>query len=199
MSLKKYASMRDFKQTPEPSGAAAKRPAKKAAAKRLSFVVQMHHATRLHWDFRLEADGVLKSWAVPKGPSLNPADKRLAMMVEDHPLTYATFSGEIPAGNYGAGTVEIWDNGTFTPVGEKSAAEQIQKGDLKFSLDGKKLHGEIALFRIKGKDKHADPEAITAADEDLNRPHIPKSKRGSNGASAPRPKRRDNFPTGLTP
>lgn len=153
MSLKKYASMRDFKQTPEPSAPrGAKRPAKKAAAKRLSFVVQMHHATRLHWDFRLEADGVLKSWAVPKGPSLNPADKRLAMHVEDHPFDYRTFEGIIPKGNYGAGEVIVWDRGTYRLIEGADVTAQIAKGSLKFEMFGKKLRGAFALVHIKGRD-----------------------------------------------
>jgi bifunctional non-homologous end joining protein LigD len=152
MGLKKYASMRDFKQTPEPSGARdAKRPAKKAAAKRLSFVVQMHHATRLHWDFRLEADGVLKSWAVPKGPSMNPADKRLAMHVEDHPFDYRTFEGIIPKGNYGAGEVIVWDRGTYRLTEGSDVTAQIAKGSLKFEMFGKKLRGAFALVHIKGR------------------------------------------------
>jgi bifunctional non-homologous end joining protein LigD len=152
MTLKKYAAMRDFKRTPEPSGRRSpKRPAK-PAAKRLSFVVQMHHATRLHWDFRLEADDVLKSWAVPKGPSLNPADKRLAMHVEDHPFDYRTFEGIIPKGNYGAGEVILWDRGTYRLLEGTDTTAQIAKGSLKFELFGKKLRGGFALVHIKGRD-----------------------------------------------
>ena len=110
MSLKDYQSKRDFKQTSEPKGKS------ESSAGKLKFVIQRHAASRLHYDFRLEMDGVLKSWAIPKGPSLNPDDKRLAMMVEDHPYNYRTFEGTIPAGNYGAGEVEIWDEGTYEPL-----------------------------------------------------------------------------------
>jgi len=153
MSLKKYAAMRDFERTPEPSGARARKAAaRKPAAKRSSFVVQMHHATRLHWDFRLEADGVLKSWAVPKGPSLNPADKRLAMHVEDHPFDYRTFEGIIPKGNYGAGEVIVWDRGTYRLIEGTDVTAQIAKGSLKFEMFGKKLRGAFALVHIKGRD-----------------------------------------------
>src|SRR5690606_7654305 len=124
-------------------------------AGKLRFVIQRHAASRLHYDFRLEIDGVLKSWAIPKGPSLNPKDKRLAMMVEDHPYSYRTFEGTIPAGNYGAGEVEIWDEGTYEPlekIESKSDDFTMQKGlkaeSLKFILHGNKLKGEFALVKI---------------------------------------------------
>jgi bifunctional non-homologous end joining protein LigD len=126
-------------------------------------VVQKHDATRLHYDFRLELDGVLKSWAVPKGPSLDPADKRLAMQVEDHPVSYFDFEGIIPEDNYGAGTVMVWDVGTWQPLSavpvngkyvpgtEAEAAAMLAKGDLKFRLDGKKLKGDFALVKMRGR------------------------------------------------
>ncbi len=154
MSLALYKKKRDFKQTKEPAGAAGKK-------NKFRFVVQRHEATRLHYDFRLELGGVLKSWAVPKGPSLNPTQKRLAVMVEDHPVDYITFKGNIPEGNYGAGHVDIWDHGTFVPVTEdhepiteKQALAAIKKGQLKFALKGKKLKGEFALVRLKDDDKN---------------------------------------------
>src|SRR3954467_9973624 len=135
MSLAKYKEKRNFKVTPEPA------PKKIKSAKKLEFVVQRHKATRLHYDFRLEMDGVLKSWAVPKGPSMNPCDKRLAMMVEDHPYDYRTFKGIIPEGNYGGGTVIVWDEGYYEPLGseglsrkeqEKLLIKQLYSGSLKF-------------------------------------------------------------------
>jgi len=142
MGLEEYKRKRDFTQTPEP-------PPKLAKGWQSRFVVQKHSATRLHYDFRLEMDGVLKSWAVPKGPSLDPADKRLAMQVEDHPVSYFDFEGIIPAGNYGAGTVMVWDVGTWEPQGD--ADEMLRKGDLKFRLDGQKLKGDFALVHIKSR------------------------------------------------
>jgi bifunctional non-homologous end joining protein LigD len=142
MALEEYKRKRDFKQTPEP-------PAKVERGERHRFVVQKHRATRLHYDFRLEMEGVLKSWAVPKGPSLDPAEKRLAMQVEDHPVSYFDFEGTIPVGNYGAGTVMVWDVGTWEPQGD--AAEMLRKGDLKFRLKGEKLKGDFALVHMKAR------------------------------------------------
>jgi bifunctional non-homologous end joining protein LigD len=142
-NLKKYQSMRDFSVTAEPSGRQA--VAKTGA---LRFVIQKHAATRLHYDFRLEWDGTFKSWAVTRGPSLNPADKRLAVEVEDHPLDYGDFEGTIPKGQYGGGTVMLWDRGTWAPEGD--AARMLARGDLKFTLDGDKLHGGWVLVRMKG-------------------------------------------------
>src|SRR5664279_950975 len=146
MALKEYKRKRVFNKTPEPTGG---KPAKET----LQFVVQKHDATRLHYDFRLEMKGVLKSWAVPKGPSLNPDDRRLAMMVEDHPYDYKDFEGIIPEGNYGAGTVIVWDEGTYETLEplkskkeeEKSLLSQVKSGSIKIRLFGKKLKGEFAL------------------------------------------------------
>ncbi|HEY1882940.1 MAG TPA: DNA polymerase ligase N-terminal domain-containing protein, partial [Candidatus Cybelea sp.] len=145
-SLQTYRKKRDFKQTPEPSGRKEKAP------EQLRFVVQMHRATRLHYDFRLEAGGVLASWAVPKGPTLKPLDRRLAMHVEDHPLDYRDFEGTIPAGQYGAGSVIVWDNGTYTLAEGSDPAKEIANGKIKFILHGKKLHGEFTLVKIKPRE-----------------------------------------------
>lgn len=146
-SLTRYAAKRDFTATPEPAGKKAKAP-----ARALRFVVQKHHASRLHYDFRLEADGVLKSWAVPKGPSLNPVDRRLAMQVEDHPLDYRDFEGVIPAGNYGAGEVIVWDRGTYKLAEGIDPTREIGAGKIKFILRGKKLTGIFTLVRMRPRD-----------------------------------------------
>ncbi|MCW5982341.1 MAG: DNA ligase D [Bryobacteraceae bacterium] len=156
MALEDYRKKRTFDKTPEPAGG----PSTSAGAGPV-FVVQKHAARRLHYDFRLEIDGVLKSWAVPKGPSLNPADKRLAVQTEDHPLEYGNFEGEIPKGNYGAGTVVLWDRGAFEVEGDLPASRQLERGDMKIHLTGHKLRGSFALVRLKsGKDwlliKHRD-------------------------------------------
>jgi bifunctional non-homologous end joining protein LigD len=144
MGLQRYQRKRDFGKTPEPKGSAAT-----PRLKRLRFVVQKHAARQLHYDFRLELGGTLKSWAVPKGPSLDPADKRLAVHVEDHPLEYGNFEGVIPERQYGAGSVVVWDRGTWTPEGNPGKA--YREGHLKFALFGKKLRGGWALVRIKGR------------------------------------------------
>ena len=159
MSLSQYKKKRSFNDTPEPEG-----KKKSISKKGLRFVVQKHDATNLHYDFRLEMEGVLKSWAIPKGPSLNPEDKRLAMMVEDHPYDYRTFEGTIPAGNYGAGTVMVWDEGTYDAMfhetetvksQEKVLLEELKKGDVKVTLHGEKLKGSFALVKMKGRGENA--------------------------------------------
>lgn len=167
--------MRDFAQTPEPSGG-------KPKSRKPTFVVQKHQASHLHYDFRLEMEGVLKSWAVPKGPSFDPATKRLAMMTEDHPYDYGSFEGVIPQGNYGAGNVIVWDKGTweFLEPGD-DPVEALAAGKLTFRLKGKKLRGEWALVRIRGRspranewlllkhdDEYADPDYDVTLDEPLS-------------------------------
>ena len=155
MSLSKYNQKRNFKQTEEPKGKIGK------SDKDLIFVVQKHAASHLHYDFRLELDGVLKSWAVPKGPSMDPEVKRLAMMVEDHPYDYKDFEGSIPEGNYGAGNVIVWDNGTYTSADDTTSSARntlksdLNKGRLSFILKGKKLKGEFSLVKLKGKQENA--------------------------------------------
>ncbi|MGA8736438.1 MAG: non-homologous end-joining DNA ligase [Terriglobales bacterium] len=156
MALEEYKRKRRFEETPEPPPKVEKKSGHR-------FVVQKHRATRLHYDFRLEMEGVLKSWAIPKGPSLDPADKRLAMQVEDHPVSYFDFEGTIPEGNYGAGTVMVWDVGTWEPLSpqpvngkyvpgpDAEAATMLQKGDFKIRLHGQKLNGDFALIHIKGR------------------------------------------------
>lgn len=158
MALATYNKKRNFKATPEPRPEGKGKEGKKGVFR---FVVQRHDATRLHYDFRLELGGVLKSWAVPKGPSMNPADKRLAVMVEDHPVSYINFEGEIPEGNYGAGTVEVWDKGAYLPINkeqekikEREALNALKKGELKFFVKGRKLKGEFVLVRLKQDEKN---------------------------------------------
>lgn len=144
--LKEYNRKRNFSLTKEPSG---KKTGKKKS-KKLIFVVQEHHARRLHYDFRLELEGVLKSWAVPKGPSLDPTDKRLAVQTEDHPIEYAKFHGTIPKGEYGGGEVFIWDKGTWESE-DDDPVSALEKGHLKFKLKGKKLNGSFVLIRTRYK------------------------------------------------
>lgn len=164
--LSKYRSKRDFKQTLEPSGEVEVK-----ASNRRRFVIQKHDATRLHYDLRLELDGVFKSWAVTKGPSLDPNDKRLAVEVEDHPLDYGDFEGTIPKGQYGGGTVMLWDRGYWEPEGNKTPEEALKKGDFKFTLEGERLYGSFVLVRMRndrdgGKRtnwlliKHRDDDAV---------------------------------------
>ena len=174
MTLVKYKEKRNFKVTPEPSGGGS---TKRAADEKRLYVIQKHRATQLHYDFRLEFEGVLLSWAVPKGPSLDPSVKRLAMQVEDHPVDYGGFEGVIPEGEYGGGTVMVWDTGTWTPE-SSDIAEALKKGDLKFKLHGKKLRGSWVLVRthgygsssgkswllIKHRDEFASSEDIVATE-----------------------------------
>ena len=152
--LTEYRAKRDFGRTSEPKGgrrrAAKPVPPGRKRGRRPRFVIQQHQARSLHYDFRLEAGGVLKSWAVPKGPSLNPSDKRLAMPTEDHPLEYRDFEGVIPEGEYGAGTVIVWDRGTYRNLGEEPVEEQVANGHVAIWLDGKKLRGGYALTRLGG-------------------------------------------------
>lgn len=176
MALKDYQDKRKFDETTEPKGKTKK------SKDQLIFVIQRHAASRLHYDFRLEMEGVLKSWAVPKGPSLDPKDKRLAMMVEDHPYDYKDFEGNIPKGNYGAGQVEVWDSGTYEPLDdnsklsdEKELLKELHAGSLKFILHGKKLKGEFALVKMKNGEgnswlliKHKDDFAESPYDAEDN-------------------------------
>lgn len=180
MSLEKYVAKRDFSKTTEPKSGKIKNNGK------LLFVIQKHDASRLHYDFRLEMDGVLKSWAVPKGPSTDPKTKRLAMMVEDHPYNYREFEGIIPKGEYGGGTVIVWDEGTYEPIEkikgkkaqEKHLLQQLKSGSLKINLHGEKLKGEFALVKthgmgengwllIKHNDKYASTKDITKLDKSV--------------------------------
>src|ERR1700722_7506272 len=208
MALTTYKQKRSFGETPEPRGG-------KPAGKALQFVVQKHDASHLHYDFRLEMEGVLKSWAIPKGPSLNPADKRLAMMVEDHPFDYKDFEGITPAGNYGAGTVMVWDEGTYEPLeetnGTKAAQQKVllrelRNGSLKFRLNGKKLKGEFALVQTKGRgenswllikhrDRYASESPVTDKDRSVRSKKTleqiatnPRSPQWKSNRSAAKPK-----------
>ncbi|HMC15021.1 MAG TPA: non-homologous end-joining DNA ligase, partial [Albitalea sp.] len=161
--LNRYWQKRDFDTTPEPRGKTAK------PGRTLSFVIQKHAASRLHYDFRLELEGTLKSWAVPKGPSLDPNDKRMAVHVEDHPISYGSFEGVIPPGQYGAGTVIVWDHGTWEPVGDPSAG--YRAGKLKFKLHGEKLQGGWALVRMHGRaDARQEPWLLIKERDDAARP-----------------------------
>src|SRR5438067_6697893 len=145
--LARYNEKRDFSKTAEPAGTYDKL----SWGHGNGFMVQKHDARRLHFDFRLELDGTLKSWAVPNGPSLDPADKRLAVRTEDHPLSYATFEGLIPKGEYGGGTVMLWDRGTWTPAPGKDPRKTLEEGHLHFTLEGERMKGEWVMFRLKGR------------------------------------------------
>lgn len=160
MPLEEYVAKRKFSATPEPA------PGKTAPPSGGNyFCVQRHDASRLHYDFRLEIDGVLKSWAVPKGPTLDPASKHFAAHVEDHPVEYGDFEGNIPAGNYGAGSVMLWDRGTFDLLGDVDGLAQIARGDLKFRLHGEKLNGDFALVHMKTRGKGNEWLIIKKRDE----------------------------------
>jgi bifunctional non-homologous end joining protein LigD len=162
MGLTEYKKKRRFNKTPEPG------PDKKSSEFGNIFVVQKHRATQLHYDFRLEADGVLKSWAVPKGPPMDPAVKRLAMQVEDHPVDYANFEGVIPEGEYGGGTVMVWVMGVYAPENADNVSKALSKGELKFTVLGKKLKGSFVLVRTRDRQwllmKHKDEYAIEGED-----------------------------------
>ena len=222
MSLSTYKKKRSFSVTPEPTGG-------KSAGNQLRFVIQKHAASHLHYDFRLEMEGVLKSWAVPKGPSTDPSVKRLAMMVEDHPFDYRNFEGIIPKGQYGGGTVIIWDEGTYEPAGEdrtnKKEAEklllkELHHGKIVFNLYGKKLQGEYALVKssyqgenswllMKVKDKYAKTTDITAKDKSVVSGKTIAQMEKSVGKDAKPPKKKAavkknaekkvSFPTQLSP
>ncbi len=200
MLLNNYKKKRNFTQTPEPKGIVKKK------SSRLRFVVQKHHASHLHYDFRLEMAGVLKSWAIPKGPSLNPKDKRLAIMVEDHPFKYKDFEGVIPAGNYGAGGVIIWDEGTYEILDSSSLA----KGHLNFNLDGKKLRGEFTLVKfrstekntwllIKRADKYATSADILKADQSVRTGKALQPKKVAGEKKKPPKKTSVKMPSGIKP
>ena len=175
MSLSEYKKKRRFNKTPEPG------PEEKTSEMGNIFVVQKHRATQLHYDFRLEADGVLKSWAVPKGPSPDPAVKRLAMQVEDHPVDYATFEGVIPEGEYGGGTVMVWDIGVYAPENNEGVSRALAKGDLKFVLLGEKLKGSFVLVRTRERQwllmKHRDEYAEEGEDITETKPFSVLTKR----------------------
>jgi bifunctional non-homologous end joining protein LigD len=184
MPLGTYRKKRDFRKTPEPKGGASRSRSPRPRSA-LAYVIQKHAASHLHYDFRLELDGVLKSWAVPKGPSLDPADKRLAVEVEDHPLEYGDFEGTIPKGEYGGGSVLLWDRGTWSPYGD--AHEGLRRGRLSFELNGTKLRGKWLLIRMKGRDtdrkptwllfKERDDEADARGDVLRDRPESVKTGR----------------------
>jgi bifunctional non-homologous end joining protein LigD len=170
MILEEYNSKRNFNKTPEPSGGTSD-ISKLTIRGTLRFVIQKHDASKLHYDFRLETkDGILLSWAVPKGPSLDPKQKRLAIETEDHPLEYIDFEGVISEGNYGAGTVIVWDTGTYTTEGD--ARQQFREGKISFTLNGKKVNGSFVLVRIKQRHKQwllikSDEDSFATAQTDL--------------------------------
>ncbi|MFL6728660.1 MAG: DNA polymerase ligase N-terminal domain-containing protein, partial [Sphingomicrobium sp.] len=161
LDIDTYNRKRDFSKTKEPKG-------RRLKGKGDSFVVQKHAASRLHWDFRLELDGVLKSWAVPKGPSLDPGENRLAMRTEDHPLDYGTFEGTIPKGEYGGGTVMLWDRGRWIPDPRKDPSKTIEEGHLHFILEGDRMKGEWVMFRLKPRPgEKAEPWMLKKVTDDF--------------------------------
>jgi DNA ligase D-like protein (predicted 3'-phosphoesterase) len=184
-NLSDYKKKRKFSKTPEPSAK------EKKISKKPIYVIQKHASRRLHYDFRLEIDGVLKSWAIPKGPSLNPKEKRLAIETEDHPKKYADFEGVIPKGEYGEGVVMIWDKGSFKSITDLSLSEMYAKGEMEIDITGKKIKGKYALFKIstingkkswlliKMKDKYAD----ATKDPVKKHPNSVKSKKSLAGIS----------------
>lgn len=186
MGLSTYKKKRNFSQTKEPEGKL------KNADDKCVFVVQRHKASHLHYDFRLELNGVLVSWAVPKGPSMNPEDKRLAMKVEDHPYEYKDFKGKIPEGNYGAGIVEIWDKGYYTNLEgedkiktEKSIQSGLKSGSIKVNLHGKKLKGEFALVKIKPREGQKDNSWLLIKHNDQYAVHIEYNSENKTAKSSP--------------
>jgi bifunctional non-homologous end joining protein LigD len=215
MSLEKYKQKRNFQISPEPSGTER---AAKSSNRQLLYVIQKHRASQLHYDFRLEFNGVLLSWAIPKGPSLDPSVKRLAMQVEDHPVAYGNFEGVIPDGQYGGGTVMVWDTGEWIPE-SPDIAGALEKGDLKFTLLGKKLRGSWVLVRTRGfgskadkswllikhRDKYATKSDVTAEKPRsvLSRrllAEIAKANRGDvEKASTGDPQKASNSKTGTSP
>jgi|SRR5262245_12938965 len=191
-NLARYGAKRDFQKTPEPGPDAAVKPHRQPI-----FVVQEHHATRLHYDFRLEAEGVLKSWAVPREPSMDPADKRLAVHVEDHPLPYASFEGTIPRGSYGAGEVSIWDRGTYeSEGGEERFLEGLRTGKVEFTLHGEKLNGRFALVRMAGEGRKENWLLIKMRDEQARRSGNDRpATRGARSSRPPSPRTAEAAPS----
>jgi bifunctional non-homologous end joining protein LigD len=202
MALEDYARKREFQKTPEPG---PQMSAPDAAGHKI-FCIQRHAARRLHYDLRIEIGGTLKSWAVPQGPSLDPAVKRLAVHVEDHPLMYASFEGNIPRGNYGAGSMMLWDSGTYELLGDLPAEAQLERGDFKFRLHGQKVQGEFALVRIKSSTANEwllikKKDAAARTDWDIDHfPHSVATGRTQDEIAANLPARTPKaMPEGLTP
>ena len=181
-SLKTYRGKRDLRRSPEPKGERRRGGGRSRRRQGPMFVVQKHDASSLHYDFRLEVGGVLKSWAVPKGPSTDPREKRLAMPVEDHPLDYADFEGVIPEGQYGAGAVIVWDTGSYRPLGDEPLEEALERGHATVWLEGEKLHGGFALTRI-GRNRRERWLLVKMDDEGADRRRNPLSSRPESALS----------------